>query len=325
MKNVFAWIEAFAESSGRKTTGTTTAQPQKPVSEIKELLYPGELPTFETLAEEKHSDQRALIYTISRLDPERERPFSDEEISCLDFGNKSAACSVLKKARLIRPLENGEELEARLTRDELLALAQERGLHTSGNKRALVDRLAESGYKIDRRKHRGRLFRLTELGINAVLSSRSDRQEAVAHAIEALKEMDYQGAIAAYRKFDNQWAFAHTSGKLHTMFACYDIPYSRFRFFENYPMYELHNDANFKATLRACLLAGLMRGCQERWELTLDFKSVCNEKINCPCLPSLFDYDPVILENMRRQAEFSPDNATEYYISHLLYLSRHEK
>lgn len=87
-------------------------------------------------------------------------------------------------------------------------------------------------------------------------------------------------------------------------------------------MQELHNTDDFKETLRACLLAGFMRGCQDRWELTDDFKAVCKEEINCPRLLSLFDYEPAVLQNMRQQIEFSSDNALEYYISHLLYMSK---
>lgn len=87
-------------------------------------------------------------------------------------------------------------------------------------------------------------------------------------------------------------------------------------------MQELHNTEDFKETLRACLLAGFMRGCQDRWELTDDFKAACKEEINCPRLLSLFDYEPAVLQNMRQQIEFSSDNALEYYISHLLYISK---
>lgn len=84
----------------------------------------------------------------------------------------------------------------------------------------------------------------------------------------------------------------------------------------------MHNTEDFKETLRACLLAGFMRGCQDRWELTDDFKAACKEEINCPHLLSLFDYEPAVLQNMRQQIEFSSDNALEYYISHLLYISK---
>lgn len=308
---------------------TVQAQPKAPevrkaytAPSMKELLYPAEVPTFAELAEGKHKDPRALIYTIANLDPERKRPFAEDDISYLDFGRKSSAYSALKKAGLIEPLTPSEEIEKALTKDELLALVRERGLPDTGKKRALADRLAGSGYKLNRRKTGGHLFRLTETGAGIVTVRRNDKRAAINRAIAALKERNYQGAVEAYRKYDSKWGFAHTSGKVHTIFAYYDIPRGRFQCIENCAMQELHNTDDFKETLRACLLAGFMRGCQDRWELTDDFKAVCKEEINCPRLLSLFDYEPAVLQNMRQQIEFSSDNALEYYISHLLYMSK---
>ena len=267
---------------------TVQAQPKAPevrkaytAPSMKELLYPAEVPTFAELAEGKHKDPRALIYTIANLDPERKRPFAEDDISYL-----------------------------------------ERGLPDTGKKRALADRLAGSGYKLNRRKTGGHLFRLTETGAGIVTVRRNDKRAAINRAIAALKERNYHGAVEAYRKYDSKWGFAHTSGKVHTIFAYYDIPRGRFQCIENCAMQELHNTEDFKETLRACLLAGFMRGCQDRWELTDDFKAVCKEEINCPRLLSLFDYEPAVLQNMRQQIEFSSDNALEYYISHLLYMSK---
>lgn len=289
---------------------------------LKELLSPADVPAFEELAENKHCDYRALVYAIALLNPQRKWPYSDEEISCLDFGKKSTAYSELKKSQLIRSLTLAEELEARFTKDELLKLVHEYGLSGKGRKIDLANRLVENGYKLDRRKYRGRYFRITEMGAEAIESLRNDEKAAIADAITALKKLDYQEAVAAYRKYDNKWGFVHTSGKVHTIFTCWDVPESRFKRIEGFKMRELNNSENFKITLRACLLAGLMRGCQDNWTLVSDFKSVCTEKIDCPKLLDLFEYDQVILENMRRQIEFSSDNALEYYISHLLYWSR---
>lgn len=279
------------------TQPTVQAQPKAPevrkaytAPSMKELLYPAEVPTFAELAEGKHKDPRALIYTIANLDPERKRPFAEDDISYLDFGRKSSAYSALKKAGLIEPLTPSEEIEKALTKDELLALVRERGLPDTGKKRALADRLAGSGYKLNRRKTGGHLFRLTETGAGIVTVRRNDKRAAINRAIAALKERNYHGAVEAYRKYDSKWGFAHTSGKVHTIFAYYDIPRGRFQCIENCAMQELHNTEDFKETLRACLLAGFMRGCQDRWELTDDFKAVCKEEINCPRLLSLFDY-----------------------------------
>ena len=59
---------------------TVQAQPKAPevrkaytAPSMKELLYPAEVPTFAELAEGKHKDPRALIYTIANLDPEKRR------------------------------------------------------------------------------------------------------------------------------------------------------------------------------------------------------------------------------------------------------------
>lgn len=144
---------------------TVQAQPKAPevrkaytAPSMKELLYPAEVPTFAELAEGKHKDPRALIYTIANLDPEKKRPFAEDDISYLDFGRKSSAYSALKKAGLIEPLTPSEEIEKALTKDELLALVRERGLPDTGKKRALADRLAGSGYKLNRRRTGGHLF-----------------------------------------------------------------------------------------------------------------------------------------------------------------------
>lgn len=55
---------------------------------MKELLYPGEIPTFEALKEDKHKDLRAVVYTFLSLDTERKKPFSEEELMYIDFGKK---------------------------------------------------------------------------------------------------------------------------------------------------------------------------------------------------------------------------------------------
>lgn len=174
---------------------TAQAQPKAPevrkaytAPSMKELLYPAEVPTFAELAEGKHKDPRALIYTIGNLDPERKRPFAEDDISYLDFGRKSSAYSALKKAGLIEPLTPSEEIEKALTKDELLALVRERGLPDTGKKRALADRLAGSGYKLNRRKTGGHLFRLTETGAGIVTVCRNDKRAAINRAIAALKE-----------------------------------------------------------------------------------------------------------------------------------------
>jgi len=286
-------------------------------------LYPAALPTFDEIAEEEHNDRRALVYTLIRLNTERASPFSAEELSALDFGTAKAAYDLLVKKGLAEKLSPVEEIAALMSKDEMKAALIRRGISDKGKKQRVAEKLVDSGYRIDRRKHRERLFRLSESGVEAVGQYFKDWQEAVKRAIAALETLDYDEAISAYRIFDSKWGFAHTSGKKHTIFAHYDIPQSRFTFLERYPMRELNNTESFKRTLRACLLAGLMRGCQDSWPLRNDFESVCKEKLNCPRLLNLFDYDRNVLEEMKRQADFDAGNALQYYISHVEYLSRH--
>lgn len=290
--------------------------------DINKLLYPEELPTFEELEAAGHTDLRAVAYTILLFDPQDKRPFCETSLRALDFGTSRAAYSILLEKGLIEKLSPAEELAELFMKDELTTMLKERGLPTSGKKQAIAQRLVDSGYKLDRRKYRKLMFRLTESGKDLIARYHSDEQQAINDAISALKVKNYTGAVSAYRAFDRVWGFAHTSGKKHTIFAHYDVPADRFAFYERYRMRELHNSENFKDTLRACMLAGLMRGEQERWGLRKDFETVCTEKINCPNLLRLFNYPMSVLEEMQRQIDFDPGNALEYYISHLLYLCR---
>ena len=138
----------------------------------REWLYPAGLPTFETLEGAGHADPRGLVYAILWFNMERKRPFSDEDISYLDFGKKSMAYSALRKGGMIAPLEPCEEMAELYTREEMEKIAKERGVSKSGNKCALAKKLLDGGAKIDRRKHRGHLFRLTEKGKDAILEYR---------------------------------------------------------------------------------------------------------------------------------------------------------
>ena len=297
---------------------------QKDMTAEREWLYPAGLPTFETLEGAGHADPRGLVYAILWFNTERKRPFSDENISYLDFGKKSTAYSALRKGGMIAPLEPCEEMAELYTREEMEEIAKERDISKSGNKRALAKKLLDGGVKIDRRKHKGHLFRLAEKGKAAILEYRSDEETAIHRAAMSLKNLNYDGAVAAYREFDKKWGFAHTSGKKHTIFAHYDIPRCKFRFIETYPMWELENTRNFKDTLRACLIAGLMRGCEDRLALRHDVESLCCETIRCPELTGLFDYEKEVMWEMQEQVNHDAGSALEYYISHVLYLSRKE-
>ena len=111
--------------------------------------------------------------------------------------------------------------------------------------------------------------------------------------------------------------------------ASYDVPFHRLDFLAGYPMRELCNSENFRRTLRACLIAGLMRGEQERTELAFRFKEVCQEQIVCPRVFDLFTMDDfdgstaaAMREAMEQNVAADSDFTLEYYISHVLYLSR---
>lgn len=200
------------ESVNGAKSGTEFIMPS-----MKELLYPGEIPTFEALKEDKHKDLRAVVYTFLSLDTERKKPFSEEELMYIDFGKKKEAYEILLKAGLVQQLELREEIELCLTKEQLVELAKEKHLSPRGKKDVIAERLVINGFKLDRRKYRKHLFRFTEEGIEKQTEYHLDKQNAVAHAIDALKRRNYKEAVGAYRAFDDKWGFVHTSGKKHTI------------------------------------------------------------------------------------------------------------
>ena len=170
---------------------------------------------------------------------------------------------------------------------------------------------------------------MTASGSALIAAHGVNLSEAIRRATLALKEPDYPGAVAAYRDYDSRWGYVHPSGKTHTIFASYDVPFHRLDFLAGYPLRELCNSDNFRRTLRACLIAGLMRGEQERTELASRFKEVCQEQIVCPGIVDLFTMDDfdgstaaAMREAMEQNVAADSDFTLEYYISHVLYLSR---
>lgn len=323
-------IDAFKDGySGSKRETPALSRSTHSIPHTKDLMYPDILPRFDEIAEGGHRDPRAAVYTMLLLNLNRKRPFSDEELSALDFGGGQKAFYVLAKKGLIREIDRGREILSIYSKDELKGFLRERRLPVGGRKAELAERLLGDGFKIDRRKHRHRLFEVTENGAGAIGEYRSDEKRAILLATNALQEGDFSGAISAYRGFDSKWGFAHTSGKNHTIFAHYDIPFSRFTFIMRYPMRELKNSDDFKNALRACLFAGLMRGCQDRGELANCFEEVCHEPIRCPGIVKYFkfgDFDDedrdCILAAMRENTALDHRYVLEYYISRVMYLSR---
>lgn len=291
-----------------------------------DLLYPAVLPAFAEIAAGEHNDPRAVFYTIRFMDPQHSRPFTPDTLDASDFGSKAEARRALVRCGFVQNADAGRTLSVFYSKDTLKDLLRKRGLPVGGTKEQQAARLLADGFRISPSR---RLLELTASGSALIASHGADLTKAIRRATLALKEQDYPGAVAAYRDHDSRWGYVHPSGKAHTIFASYDVPFRRLDFLAGYPMRELYNSEDFRRTLRACLIAGLMRGEQERTELAFRFKEVCQEQIVCPGVLDLFtmdDFDRSTSAAMRAAMEQNvsadSDFTLEYYISHVLYLSR---
>lgn len=292
------------------------------------LMYPAPLLRFDEISAGGHDDPRALVYSLSWLDPGRKRPFSCGELNALDFGvgkeGEKKACQSLLERGLIRSLPPDGVLAEVYTIQELKDLLRQRGLPVGGNKPALIKRLLDSGFKPRAQSYRYKFLELTESGTGKIEESRADEKRAFFLAVDALKRSDYAGAISAYRSFDSRWGFVHASGKDHTIFAHYDVPFSQLDFIAGYPMRELQNSDDFKATLRACLIAGLMgKGCPHY------VGEAFQEPIRCPHVVDLYKYgrfddgvNQAVIDAMQENVESDNSYVLQYYISRVMYLSR---
>lgn len=322
------FASSFMEGWRSGQQGAAHAAPSRSVPHTPHLFYPSILPRFDELTSGGHNDPRALVYSLSWLDPGRKRPFSCDEINALDFGpgksGEKKACRILLENGLIRFLDPDGALAELHTIQELKYLLRQRGLPISGNKPVLAKRLADSGFKAGARDCRHRVLELTESGVGRIEESRLDGKRAYFLAVDALKEWDYSGAISSYRCFDDKWGFVHASGKNHTIFANYDVPFSQLEFIAGYPMRELQNSDDFKNTLRSCLIAGLMgKGCPHYVGEALP------EPIRCPHIVDLYEcgrfddgVNPDMISAMQENVESNNDYVLRYYISRVLYLSR---
>lgn len=291
-----------------------------------DLLYPAVLPAFAEIAAGEHNDPRAVFYTIRFMDPQHSRPFTPDTLDTSDFGSKAEARRALVRRGFVQNADAGRTLSVFYSKDTLKDLLRKRGLPVGGTKEQQAARLLADGFRISPSR---RPLELTASGSALIASHGADLTKAIRRATLALKEQDYPGAVAAYRDHDSRWGYVHPSGKAHTIFASYDVPFRRLDFLAGYPMRELYNSEDFRRTLRACLIAGLMRGEQERTELAFRFKEVCQEQIVCPGVLDLFtmdDFDRSTSAAMRAAMEQNvsadSDFTLEYYISHVLYLSR---
>lgn len=315
---------SFFKSSAKVDVGGLGSVPH-----TADLLYPAPLVSFEELAADGHSDPRALYYTIRFISPHGKRPFSSDALMGSDFGRNSDALRHLVRLGLAREINAARSLAEVYSKDELQTFLRKRGLPVKGNKPQLAERLCAAGFQPAEKKRRRKQYDLTDAGRALIEDHAADKSAAILDATLAIKRSDFSGAVSAYRDYDSRWGFVHTSGKNHTIFAHYDVPFSRFDFIASYPMRELHNSVNFRDALRACLIAGLMRGEQESVELSYCFREVCQEQIVCPNIVRYFttdDFDRSTAAAMRAAMEQNisadSDFALEYYISHVLYLSR---
>ena len=282
------------------------------VPHTADLLYPAVLPAFSEIAAGEHRDPRAVFYTIRFMDPQRSRPFTPDVLDASDFGSKAEVRRVLVRRGFVQNADAGQTLSVLYTKDAMKELLRKRGLSVGGTKEQQAARLLADGFRISPSR---RLLELTASGSALIAAHGVNLSEAIRRATLALKEPDYPGAVP--------------SGKTHTIFASYDVPFRRLDFLAGYPMRELCNSEDFRRTLRACLIAGLMRGEQERTELAFRFKEVCQEQIVCPGIVDLFTMDDfdgstaaAMREAMEQNVAADSDFTLEYYISHVLYLSR---
>lgn len=312
------------------TTDSSLSNVSHTVPYTMDLTHPAELPHFSEIAESGHTDQRAIIYTLLSLDTQRKRIFSDKKLNAQDFENSGKVHQILVDKGLIQEPDQNTTLVSIYTKAELKNVLLERGLPVTGNKKELAERLLNSGFLIEEKDYRHKLFELTENGISTIREYHSEEKEAILFAINALKKLNFSEAVSAFCDFDRKWGFVHISEKKHTIFSNYNIPFRRFEFIANYPMSELNNSEDFKNALRACIIAGTMSKHKERWEIASYFKDVCCEQIQWPNILDYYRtgefYDMGARENilaaMQRNIEADNRYVLEYYISWVKFLSK---
>lgn len=328
---LLSFLTGASKGSVQRRVNERTRNGVVNIPPIGVLLYPGELPSFGEIARGGHGDVRALAYAMRYIHTPA-RPITTEDFDDGDFENKSSCCRALLKRGMVRELTKAKVLEAVYEKDELKSLLRSRGLPVGGNKPVLAERLAEAGVTADKRRYRRKMYELTEAGARILENRRQDERDAIREATVAIKERDYYGAVRAYRAYDEDWGFVHTSGKKHTIFAHYDIQITRFLYLEQYEMNDLWNTEDFKGTLRAYLAAGMMRGCWDKYALARCFTELCSEPIHCDKLMDYYRYGnfeddesrEVILARMEENISHDSQSALEYYIAHVLHNIRQQ-
>ena len=339
------FLGAYNQGS-QKQQGYKSEKPkEEQVVYLRDILYPGELPSFAELDAEEHQDIRALVYAIRSIDPNRKWPFTAGSFDTGDFGSKAKGARALLKSGLVKEAPKEKVLVFNYQRYELQKMARSMGLAAQGNKDDIAKRLVEAGIKLDRSRCK-KMYELTAAAVSLREKEQQDIETAIKKATMALKVEDYDGAMRAYREYDDVWGFVHSSGKNHTIFANYDIPPEWFEALEKYSMYgELINSVDFMKTLRACLIAGLMRGTQDKGALAWAFGLVCDEVLICPDLMDYYRYGTdeddengenndengendemeAVFNSMEENILSDDRYAMEYYIAHVMYKIRRYK
>lgn len=299
------------------------------------ITFPAELPKCQNIIQDGHSDPRMLALVLKTLGSTfTVLNISDYEAE--DFGNAQNVLYALKKKEFITEKSNETEILMKLyTVDELKTFLQSHNLKVSGNKESLAKRLLENvPFSTFKRKYKHTIYEITDSGLSLVQEEETDRNNAIINAMSALKNLDYQKAVNSYNTYDNKWGFVHASGKKRTIFANYSVQRERFEFIASYPMAELRNTDTFKSDLRACILAGLMRGNKDGFHLAERFRLINHDPINCPEILNMYRRNPDddmnkadlerIISAMQQRIKEDPERTLEYYISKLLYMSKHD-
>ncbi len=299
------------------------------------LIFPSELPDCQEIISNGHKDPRMLALCLKSLFHRTNNVFSKENIDeylSEDFGSTANLLHILEKKELIKEKSQKYIMQNFYTVNELKDFCREKNLSVSGKKDELIERLLKNGYKLDKQKYKHKLYEITYSGQELVHEEEKDRDFAILNAMNVIKKQDFQGAVNFFNNYDNKWGFVHISGKKRTIFANYDIPHTCFEYIANYPMRELRNSEEFKNNLKACLIAGLMRGNRNRDKIASRFHMICNEPICCPNILNMYRRDSIeedpdtvkrILKKMKENIEADDEYVLKYYISKVFYLSNH--
>lgn len=299
------------------------------------LTLPGALPSCKEISDANHTDPRILVYYMSFYSGGASfsgRDFSKYFVE--DAGSAKQILNILKNKDWIQEKDPVSVLMASFTLEELRTFLRIQGLKVSGKKEELAHRLAENiSFEDFKRKYKRTLYALNELGEKYIKAKKTDYNRAIMTSTEAIKNLDFLDAVRIYNSYDTRWGFLHASGKPHTIFAGYEIPSKRFNYIISYPMHELQNSDGLKKDLRAFLVSALMRGKRDGAALQKEFNLINQEPICCPKILNLYKQDrdnglsveelDRIIDSMQCRIEDDPDCVLSYYISKILYNSRH--